>query len=155
MNIWAFSERVSRWLFSWNVLNIISGIYLSTASSPVRRGIASQNIGWGVINLVIAGAGMFFTRRRKRQLPNPNAPEVLTKETDNLRRILAINAGLDLLYIFGGSRMANTLNLQRRGMGLGIMLQGALLFVFDVMLLLLMRRQGDRLTQPGDDLPQS
>ncbi|MBA3868446.1 MAG: hypothetical protein H0X30_04780 [Anaerolineae bacterium] len=60
--------------------------------------------------------------------------ETLAKESRNLRRLLWINAGLDVGYILGGWCYSNREVARpfRRGLGLGIILQGALLLVFDV-----------------------
>ena len=48
------------------------------------------------------------------------------------------NSGLDLLYILGGRRIhedASHGERFKRGIGIGIMIQGALLFVWDLILL--------------------
>ncbi len=134
--IWDFAEDLPRWLISWNVLNIAVGVALSKDESPVRRGIATQNIGWGVINILIGVFGLVTTRRRKAKLKRPNAPDVLKKETNNLRNLLIVNIVLDALYMLGGSRTADSLNVYRRGIGIGIIIQGGLLFVWDIFLVL-------------------
>jgi hypothetical protein len=136
--IWDFAHDLPRWLIGWNVLNIAFGIALSKGESPVRRGIATQNVGWGVINIFIGLFAMFSTRRRKAKIKRPNAPDVLKKETNGMRNLLLVNLFLDLVYMFGGSRTADSLNVYQRGIGLGIIIQGGLLFVWDTFLLLAM-----------------
>ncbi len=135
--IWDFAEDLPRWLIGWNVLNIAVGIVLSKDESPVRRGIATQNIGWGVINILIGLFGLVNTRRRKAKLDRPNAPDVLKKETNNLRNVLLVNIALDALYMVAGARTADTLNVYRRGIGIGIIIQGGLLLVWDIFLVLM------------------
>lgn len=136
--IWDFAHDLPRWLISWNVLNIAFGLALSKDDSAVRRGIATQHVGWGVINIFIGLFGMFSTRRRKAKIKRPNAPDVLKKETNGMRNLLLVNVFLDLLYMVGGARVADSLNVYQRGIGLGIIIQGGLLFVWDILLLMVM-----------------
>jgi hypothetical protein len=135
VTVWEYQDRISTALLAWNALNIVAGLILGRSRKPLNRGIATQNVGWGVINIGIALIGMFVSRRRKAKLIDPYRADILHKERRSLRRLLAINTGLDLLYIAGGSRLLDTLNVYRRGMGFGIMLQGFVLFVWDVLLL--------------------
>lgn len=135
MNIWQFNTRVSKLLLGWNLVNIAIGVLLAN-KSKFWKGFASQNIGWGVINIAIATGGYLMGKRRFSQLDDPYKIDILRKETRNLKRILIINSMLDLLYIYGGFRFSETTPKERqKGMGIGIMLQGALLFVFDITLI--------------------
>lgn len=146
MDIWQFNNAVMRWLVRWNIPNILIGALLARSDQPVVRGFASQNVGWGVVNLGIAFLGGRVTQRRREKLADPNAPEVLARETRNMRRLLLVNAGLDLLYVLGGWRLAATRgqsDARMRGAGYGIMLQGALLFVWDAVLVLMMPRRSE------------
>jgi hypothetical protein len=59
----------------------------------------------------------------------------LRREALKLRRLLWINAGLDVIYIVGGVGLALTLgtrNTRWYGHGVGIIVQGAFLLVFDL-----------------------
>lgn len=136
VDIWAFNRRVSRSLLSWNVVNIAAGFVLSTKGTLLRA-IGSQSIGWGLINIGIAVFGQKAADQRKASLPDPDSPDVQARERRNLTRLLAINAGLDLLYIWGGLRLARRRGAGSRtvGIGIGIMIQGLLLYVFDKSLL--------------------
>lgn len=131
-DIWVFNRRVSRSLLAWNIVNIAAGLVLST-KGVLLRAIGSQNIGWGLINVGIAVFGQKAADRRRKSLPDPDAPAVQARERRNLTRLLAINAGLDLLYIWGGLRLARRPGAGPRtvGIGIGIMIQGLLLYVFD------------------------
>ncbi|PJF27320.1 MAG: hypothetical protein CUN53_04525 [Phototrophicales bacterium] len=52
----------------------------------------------------------------------------------SLRRLLWINAGLDVLYMIGGLWYALRAKAPRgRGMGIGVIFQGLFLFIFDVL----------------------
>lgn len=134
MNIWQFNELLTRRLLAWNIPNIVAGLWL-TRQAGFWRGFASQAIGWGFISVCIAVIGRMLTRRRYLILDDPYATDVMVKETRNLRRILWINTGLDVLYMLGGWHFARTrgqADEARRGAGWGIVLQGWLLFVFDL-----------------------
>jgi hypothetical protein len=132
VDVWKFSADVSDRLLAWNVFNIITGLILGRRGGFLR-GFASQNIGWGLINSVIALLGHRFNRRRMATLDDPADPNVQQAESRNLRLILAFNGMLDILYVFAGRRLARGAKLlsMRRGIGLGVMVQGALLFLFD------------------------
>jgi hypothetical protein len=137
MTIWQFSEQVSRRLLAWNVLNFMVGAAL-TLGAPLtpdparRRGLASQFMGWAVINIGIAVFGSLAANRRRASLPNSDAPEVTAKEARNLSRLLWINAGLDVLYMFGGARLQRNPKPTWSGMGSGIIFQGLFLLIFDI-----------------------
>jgi hypothetical protein len=134
MNIWEFSELLSRRLLSWNILNILIGLTL-WLRSPFWRGVGSQSIGWGLINSAIAIVGGAVTHQRFKNLPDPLSANVTSREARNLRRILWVNTFLDVLYILGGARFSQTQDKTdklRQGIGAGIVIQGALLFVFDL-----------------------
>jgi hypothetical protein len=140
MNIWGYQRVVGQRLLAWNVINIVVGLIL-TRGTPVQQGIASQNVGWGIINIGIALIGGLAGGRRSQQA-DAMLPATLTKETTNLRRLLWINTGLDVLYILGGwffSRRNRHKPVQQ-GMGYGIIIQGALLFVFDLLHVLPLHR---------------
>ncbi len=132
IDVWKFSADVADRLLAWNVFNIITGLVLGRRGGFLR-GFASQNIGWGLINSAIALLGHRFNRRRMATLDDPADPNVQQAESRNLRLILAFNGLLDILYVFAGRRLARGAKLlsMRRGVGLGVMVQGALLFLFD------------------------
>jgi hypothetical protein len=132
IDVWKFSANVSDRLLAWNVFNIIAGLILGRGRGFLR-GFASQNIGWGLVNSAIAILGHRFNRRRMAALNNPADPSIQEAESRNLRLFLAFNGLLDLLYVLAGRRLARGARLfsVRRGAGLGAMVQGALLFLFD------------------------
>jgi hypothetical protein len=137
MEIWGFMQRIMDWLVRWNIINIGIGLILSLFGR-FWRGVGSQFIGWGVINIGIALVGERVTQTRRENMENPYEPEQLAKERRNLRLTLLVNSGLDLLYILGGRRIRDNTDSSehfKRGIGIGIMIQGALLFVWDLILL--------------------
>jgi len=129
--IWEFQKTVSQRLLIWSGLSTALGIVMSLFGA-FGRGIGGQFVGWAVVNAAIAVGGSFFTDQRKLKLAAPDAPKVLIKEASSLQRLLWINAGLDVLYMLGGWLTMRSDKAHRRGMGLGIILQGLFLFVFDI-----------------------
>ncbi len=132
MNIWDFQRTLNRRLARINILNMIVGIFLSRRDG-FWQAVGMQAIGWAFINLCIAFFGRIFTNQRYENIDDPNAPEIRHKEKRNLRNILLINACLNPLYIYGGARFAKYRihSESGRGTGWGIMIQGAILAIFD------------------------
>jgi Na+-driven multidrug efflux pump len=148
MNIWGYQKVVSQRLFAWNIINIAVGLLLGRGT-PTQQGIASQNVGWGLINIGIALIGGIVGGRRSQQA-DAMLPATLEKETRNLRRLLWINTGLDVLYMVGGwffSRR-NAHKPMQQGMGYGIIIQGALLFIFDLLHVLPLHRPAQSSINP-------
>lgn len=129
MTIWGFSAQVSRRLLIWSGFSIAAGLLMLPAK-PFWRGFGAQAIGWGVIDAGIALAGQWFAQRRQQN----DSPALRTEEARNLKRLLWINAGLDVVYILGGLWWARHKrdNAFGRGTGWGIVVQGAFLLLFDV-----------------------
>jgi hypothetical protein len=133
MRIWQYHKTITRRLLVWSAASVIVGVAL-LAFGPLWQGVGIQAIGWGAIDAGIALVGGWVTRRRAG-LEDPSAPEVLDREARNLRRILLINTGLDVLYVAGGFILALTLGTDNafwRGNGWGIVVQGGFLFFFDL-----------------------
>lgn len=121
-------------LLSWNVLNIGLGTRLLRDDSTVIKNIGQQAIGWGAINVMLVAFSLTSTDRRRRDLEDPFEPELMHKESKNLYRLLWINNRLNLVYMGFGAWLAFARgkdNEKLRGTGLGIIIQGALLFIHD------------------------
>lgn len=133
MNIWQFQDLLSRRLLRWASISIGAGILFSLGSTFARR-MGSQFVGWGLVNALIALWGEASMRRRLDQVENPGADDVLAKEEANLQRLLWINAGLDVLYVFGGFlwMKRHRGDHQAKGTGWGVVIQGVALFLFDL-----------------------
>lgn len=134
MTIWDFQRVLSRRLLIINIVNIFIGSRIAKRGNFLY-GVGSQAIGWGLINVGIAIFGAIGAERRKAKLDDPYNPEIMNKDSRNLRNILLINTGLDILYMLGGRSIAQRNEGKddlTRGMGWGIVIQGALLFLFDL-----------------------
>ncbi len=133
--IWDFQDVLSRRLLLWSALSIIAGALLvAFDASAWWRGFGVQALAWGAIDAVIALFGQLSAR--KRRAASPGGPERFEREARNLRRILWINTGLDVLYVAGGLILVFTLGAQNpflAGTGWGVIVQGAFLFIFDLL----------------------
>jgi hypothetical protein len=116
-----FTQTIARRLLLWGALSTIGGVILQFSRRPFWIGFGWQAILWGVIDALIALVAGRSTSR-------------LFSAT-TLRRVLLINAALDVLYMLDGFIFARTrgaTNEHTRGQGWGIVLQGLFLFKFDL-----------------------
>jgi len=136
-DIWTFQEDLSRRLLRWSRASLLAGGVMGLAGDDFWRGVASQTGGWALINGAIALIGRRSGRSRRAKLANPLDPAITSQESRKLRRILRINAGLDVLYVAGGIVLAATKGKEDakwRGHGVGIVSQGLFLFFFDLLM---------------------
>jgi hypothetical protein len=133
MNIWQFQNLVSRRLLRWGVMSVIIGL-LMRFGSKFWKNLGNQFIAWGAIDVGIAVGGQISARNLVDNIENPGLPEVKQEERKNLGRLLWINAGLDILYMLWGLRWLckESGDGADRGNGLGVLIQGAFLFAFDL-----------------------
>lgn len=134
MTIWEFQERLSRRLLMINLVNIFIGSRLAKRGNFLN-GVGVQAVGWGLINIAIAVFGSIAAGKQKKDLDNPYDSETMNTRASSLRNILLINSGLDVLYMLGGLGLAHRNEGKDdtlRGHGWGIVFQGLLLFVFDL-----------------------
>lgn len=145
MTIWQLERRISRQLLLWSALSVVGGALL-LFGAPFQRGVGVQTLMWGVIDAAIALFGL-VSLRRKQQRPEANKPDTLVREAQRLRRLLLLNAGLDVLYIVGGMVVLNGFTTDfARGNGVGIILQGGFLLLFDTFYALRVQRSGVRVS---------
>ncbi len=129
--IYDFQRILAYRLLAWSALSLIAGGWLFQAGDSFQRGFGLQDTAWGLVDLVIA---LFALRGLRNSLTNPVDLAEAASKTHWLRRILAVNAGLDLVYIAGGVILWLTLGRMDAfdaGMGLGILVQGSFLLFFD------------------------
>lgn len=132
-DVWQFSDDMTGRLFTWNVFNVLAGLIFGRRVGFLR-GFASQNVGWGLINIALAMIASRQYALRRESVEDPAEPEIQAAETRKLRLLLAGNGLLDVVYMLIGRRIARgrgSLLAARRGIGVGIVVQGALLFFFD------------------------
>jgi hypothetical protein len=135
-------------LGGWATLNISAGaVGLATTDDATLRGFWEMNALWNTVNLALAGGTLIAESRRS----DPTSTIALSLPTYRLEshrfeKILIFNAGLDLAYMTAGAWMwergqrgyglpASDISPDRlTGWGQSLVVQGAFLFVFDVVL---------------------
>lgn len=130
--IYDFQRILSRRLLAWGALSLIAGLWLLFTQGPFWRGLGLQAMVWGAIDIVLA---VFGIRSAASKLGLPFDSDRQTRHARNLRRILWVNTGLDVLYLFGGAFLIVTKGASEpfwQGTGWGIILQGGFLLLFDL-----------------------
>jgi len=129
--IYDFQRIFSLRLMLWGFLSVFSGLWLWFSGDLFWRGFGLQTATWGVVDAAIALYGL---RGLAGKLAAAFDPLESARRTRWLRRILGLNAGLDVFYIAGGLALSLTLGRSQpftAGMGWGIVLQGVFLLLFD------------------------
>jgi hypothetical protein len=127
MNIWQFQNRVSARLLRWGLGSMVAG-FLMRFGGRFWKNAGNQFIVWGLIDAAIAVIGHITSQDRIDRLQNPGAAEIKREEATQLSRLLWINTVLDVFYVIGG-----WLWMRRdRGNGVGVIIQGLFLFLFDL-----------------------
>ncbi|MFO7923665.1 MAG: hypothetical protein R6U58_08235 [Bacteroidales bacterium] len=133
-------------LGSWAIVNIAAGGYGWAQHSGERARFDQMNLFWNTVNLSIAGFALYNNYNADVSLMDRH--EILNNHI-RIENILLINTLLDVGYIGTGLLMRHysTKYPERkdllRGYGSSIIMQGAFLFVFDLVLYGFMR--ADRL----------
>lgn len=121
----AVRRDLTRRLTAWGAFSVAAGGAMSVVATrrgePLLAGVARQFLAWGAIDLVIAGVGAAANRR-----PVTDATGALR----SLRRLLVVNAVLDVGYLVGAAVLARSPG--RRGDAAGVAVQGLALLVLDV-----------------------
>jgi hypothetical protein len=139
---WAGQARISRQLAAWSVVSILGGSATALAGhirgNRAVRAFGAQNAAWGAVDLGIAGFGEMRRRGRLATIEDPHQARVQDDEWRSLRRILLVNAGLDVGYVAAGAGgLARSLRRAQRplpamaGHCAAVVVQGGFLLVFD------------------------
>lgn len=143
-DVFALQRRALPVLLGWAAGSIAAGLVWWQAGNAWWRGLASQFVGWGLVDGLIALFGLRGAARNAARLASGEMGRAEhDRQARTFERILWINAGLDVGYVLGGRWLARRWpdDAQRRGMGRGIVYQGAFLLVFDLALALLVWRK--------------
>jgi len=135
MNIWDFSERITRRLLIWSVLSVILSLLFIFIDDAFMRGLGIQFFAWGFVDGLIAVYGAKASAKKKLRVEESSRAEVEAKESRWLSRILQVNTGLDILYVLGGLWLLRTWGVGSplwSGHAIGIIIQGGFLFLFDL-----------------------
>lgn len=132
-------KRALGWLWGWGIASVVVGAGLASRRRPDLRHAGLQAIAWGAIDAALALNGRIGARRKQAQPPSETNAAA---DAGRMRAIVAINALLDCGYIAAGLVLAERAGyrLDRRGMGIGIAVQGLFLLVYDTLLALALGR---------------
>ena len=133
MDPWQRQLALSRVTIGWCVLSTAAGLPLAARGTGFWRAFGRQQVGWAAVDVGVVVAADLLRRRRMRRAGNPYAPDVLRRERRTLRKVLAVNAAADALYVAGGAWLwrASPDRPERAGAGAGIVVQGAFLCAHD------------------------
>lgn len=133
MDPWRRQADLARVTGGWCVLSTAVGLPLAVRGDAWWRAFGRQQVGWAVVDAGVVVVAEVLRGRRMRRTGDPYAPETLLRERRWLRRVLAVNAAADALYVAGGAWLwrASPDRPGRAGAGAGIVVQGAFLCVHD------------------------
>lgn len=141
-------------LGGWAVGNLVVGGIGMASSEGSTKYFHQMNLGWGAINLSIAGLAYWGVQRNARKTLNYRESFAAQRRIENS---LLFNAGLDLGYMAGGLYLlerAKTAgdNADRfRGFGQSIILQGAFLFSYDLLFFIFHNNHNKKLMRSLDN----
>ena len=141
-------------LGGWALGNLAVGGLATGQTEGSAHYFHQMNIGWGAINLALAGAG-YLSARRAARLPALSRAESVRAQlrTENL---YLFNAGLDVAYLATGVYLlekgrnptAPGSADRWRGYGHSLLLQGSFLLLFDGFQYVMHHRHGTRALYP-------
>lgn len=139
-------------LGSWAAGSIVAGGIGMTQTSGSDRYFHEMNVAWNAVNLTIAGFGYFGSMKN----PASFTLSETIREYQSYQNILLFNAGLDIGYAAFGAYLweRGIRNNSDRSIGYGqsLILQGAFLFVFDVILYVASRSESNQLINSLDGI---
>ena len=142
------NRRALKVLMVWAAANMAAGAVGRQSSTGWRRDFHEMNLAWNGVNAVIALAGYKrWSDPDDSQLYDDGANRAVYEATGT-ERLLAINCGLDVLYITAGTLMwqrgTRSDSPRLQGYGPSVILQGAFLLGFDTIWLAATRRHRRR-----------
>ena len=125
-------------LTGWGAANVVVGGTGALLSDDTQwRQFHLMNAGWGLVNAALGGFGLRSAHRDARAGLSLDDAYADLQRTE---RILLFNAGLDVAYMVGGAYLIQRADRpsgeqpeRDRGWGRAVVLQGAGLFLFDLL----------------------
>jgi esterase/lipase len=131
--IWDFENLLARRLILWSVVSILVGVLTLIFGTSFWQAFGIQALAWGGVDAIIGGFGL---RKAQENLGKPSTQPEEEAEAKKLRKILWINTALDVIYIIGGAATIVFLGSESlfwRGTGWGVIVQGTILYIFDLL----------------------
>jgi hypothetical protein len=136
-NFFRYQRRVLGILLAWGAGSILITPLALFRRDPFWRQFGVQAFTWGAIDAALAVFGRRSAARKAAQHERGELSAAdARREAAKFRRILLVNAGLDVLYIASGLWTARRFRdrRDRQGLGIGIAVQGVFLLVYDAAL---------------------
>lgn len=133
-NFFDYQRRMLGILLAWGAGNTAASVPMVLSRDARVQQFGLQALAWGAID---AGLALVGRRNAYQQAQRYERGDIdgmaVTHEAHKLRRILLINAGLDVGYILGGAWVARAFPNRpgRQGIGQGILVQGLFLLIYD------------------------
>ena len=129
-----YQQRRLALLLGWGLFSVVMGLMVQFSPKTFWKQFARQALIWGAIDAALAVFGLRGASKKETRFANGelNSRDE-AKEARGFYRILLINTGLDVFYVAGGAWLMQRFKTRadRRGMGLGVLVQGLWLFLFD------------------------
>lgn len=121
-------------LGTWAGANLVGGtVGFALADTPEGRTFHAANATWNTVNAAIVGVAAVGIAKRNKV--GPLDPDALHRRHRGLRRALAVNIGLDVVYVASGLALwavgGESNGLDLRAVGQSLALQGGFLLGFD------------------------
>lgn len=142
-NLYTYQQKTMPILLAWGLGSVVAGFIWRRDRSKLLYGMGSQFIAWGAVDASIAALAIANAVKKSGQVESGEIPpREHYRQAEQFRRIVWLNALLDIGYMLFGIRFTrrNAGDRQRRGTGWGIIVQGAFLFVWDILLALFVPR---------------
>jgi len=127
-------------LLGWSAANLVSGSIGALTTDGKARYFHQMNAGWNVVNAGLALAGL---RKYHWSEPRILSTDDLIRDFTKVQRVFFVNTLFDIGYMAGGLYMRNWGVTQRnprfQGYGESLILQGAYLFAFDLVMYLVIK----------------
>jgi hypothetical protein len=139
---WCLARRVGRQLALWALLSVTAAVPIAWAAAAAAaaadlalaatlRAVALQFVVWGAIDGAIAVLALRDRRRRIDRGERGDAAATAAFGA-RLRRLLRLNAGLDVVYVAAGIAVLLAWRTPAGlGHGLGVLVQGGFLLALD------------------------
>lgn len=112
-------------LLGFGVSSMAAGMILIQESKGQHYDQGIQHLAWGAINTTISSIALRGVSRRNYAALN------IQERAGQVKRILGINALLDVLYVGAGTALILSNEDKLMGHGRGILIQGGFLLLFD------------------------
>jgi hypothetical protein len=131
-------------LGAWALGNFLVSGFLATQTEGEWRNFHLMNVGWNVVNAGIAVGG--YLGAASTDPAGISAVQAL-RQQGTIEKALLFNAGLDVGYVMTGFFLRERAKTSEkadmlRGIGTSLILQGAFLFAFDVVLAVIQTQHG-------------